>query len=212
MGMRDRWLHQFGHPSGLRGRAVGRLLDRMHRRVYGGALECLDLASHHDVLEIGFGGGVGLGVLGECLREGTGTLTGIDISHEMVRHNTKRFASDVQSGKLHLSIADVADLPFPDDHFDRAVAVNTVYYWPVPAKGLAEVGRVLKPEALFLIAVGERKNGKSMRLSIPGHTAYSEADLTALFDEAGYDDIASCRVPTRPGWNGLFVYGRNPKR
>ena len=58
---------------------------------------------------------------------------------------------------MHLTIADVVSLPFEDESFERIYTVNTHYFWSDIDKGLQEITRVMKPDALFLI-VGTTKN------------------------------------------------------
>jgi SAM-dependent methyltransferase len=40
----------------------------------------------------------------------------------------------------------VSALPFADGSFDKVCSVNTLYFWPDPARDLGEVYRVLAPE------------------------------------------------------------------
>lgn len=51
----------------------------------------------------------------------------------------------------------VAALPFKDNAYDMATAFETVYFWPDIEKSFAEVRRILKPGATFLI-VNEPKH------------------------------------------------------
>lgn len=100
-------------------------------------------------------------VQGEVLEVGVGTgknlplyppgqpLTGIDISEKMLtraRARTNRLGHTVT-----LQVADVTDLPFADDRFDTTVATSVFCSVADPIKGLAELGRVTKPEGKILL-------------------------------------------------------------
>ncbi|MEC3979223.1 SAM-dependent methyltransferase, partial [Amycolatopsis sp. H20-H5] len=51
---------QLGHPTGVRGRAVGALLNRANRRAVTAAVDALELRGGETAADIGFGGGFGL--------------------------------------------------------------------------------------------------------------------------------------------------------
>jgi ubiquinone/menaquinone biosynthesis C-methylase UbiE len=93
------------------------------------------------------------------------SLTGVDIMPGMVERATRRAAEAGLGGRVRFEAGDVGALPFPDGSFDRAVSTLSLHHWPDPARGLAEIHRVLKPggEAqiydiahwLWLLAHGE---------------------------------------------------------
>ncbi|MEV0845003.1 class I SAM-dependent methyltransferase [Streptomyces sp. NPDC049954] len=45
--------------------------------------------------------------------------------------------------------ASAEQLPFPDASFDAAMAVMTIHHWPDPHRGLAELRRVARRQAVF---------------------------------------------------------------
>ena len=48
-------------------------------------------------------------------------------------------------------VGDVAALPFPDESFDLVVSTMSMHHWADPTAGLAEIDRVLRPDARALI-------------------------------------------------------------
>lgn len=54
---------QLGHPSGVRGRVVGVVLNRGNRRFVRAAVQALQPDAAAVVADVGFGGGVGLRLL-----------------------------------------------------------------------------------------------------------------------------------------------------
>ena len=48
-------------------------------------------------------------------------------------------------------MADVARLPFPDNHFDAMVSSGSIKHWPDPVAGLREMHRVLVPAGRAII-------------------------------------------------------------
>ena len=105
------------------------------------ALTLLDLQPSDRVLEVGFGHGRTIERAATVLA--TGFIAGIDLSEEMVRMAERRCRRLIRDGKVTLSVGDSDHLPFPDQHFDKALSVHTVYFWADPVAHLREIRRVL---------------------------------------------------------------------
>ncbi len=84
---------QLRQPSGLVGRAFGVILNRANRRINRRVVERLDVHPGQRVLEIGFGGGLGLDRL---LDQGVGFAAGVEISEPTARLP----AADVAGGEV----------------------------------------------------------------------------------------------------------------
>jgi ubiquinone/menaquinone biosynthesis C-methylase UbiE len=74
-----------------------------------------------------------------------GHVAGIDQSREMVEQARARNATAIQSGRVHLRHGSVESLPFDDNSFDKALAINSMQIWPDAVAGLREIRRVMKP-------------------------------------------------------------------
>jgi SAM-dependent methyltransferase len=70
--------------------------------------------------------------------------TGIDLDPAMIERATAR-------GGGHYAAADVASLPFDDGVFDLVVSTLSMHHWTDTHAGLAEIGRVVRPEGRVLI-------------------------------------------------------------
>ena len=71
-------------------------------------------------------------------------VTGIDLDPAMIERATAR------GGGRYLA-ADAASLPFEDGAFDLAVSTLSMHHWTDAHAGLAEIGRVVRPEGRVLV-------------------------------------------------------------
>jgi ubiquinone/menaquinone biosynthesis C-methylase UbiE len=150
------------------------------------ALACLGLEREDWVLEVGFGGG---GLLRSLLLATRGEVFGADVSDVLIARARDRFARDVRRGRLHLYRASVESLPLPPATVTRAVSVNSLYFWPDPAAGLAELARVVKPGgrvAIVFEPAAELRKWPGHRF---GFRLFEAAEVKALMEAAGFTDI-----------------------
>ena len=150
----------------------------------------LELTGTEEILDVGFGGGIGLGLVRSRLT--TGHVVGLDISDEMVERAAERFAGD---DKIRVLRGNVSSLPFPDATFDRAYTVNSVFFWPDPVAGIAEIHRVLRPGGLAVIA-GPSSAYLLARIGGIGPAAPSgPSAVRRLAEGSGFVDVRLRRVP-----------------
>ncbi len=102
-----------------------------------------------NALEIGSGPGyVGL----EWLKRTSGTtLTGCEISHEMIKlaeKNAKDYAYEARASYVE---GNGMQMPFSDNSFDAVFSNGSLHEWEDPVPVFNEINRVLKPEGYFCI-------------------------------------------------------------
>src|SRR6516225_9605960 len=132
----------------------------------------LKVTANDRVLEVGCGPGVVLQRLAQLAA--AGHVAGIDQSREMVEQARARNATAVQSGLVELRLGSVESLPFDDDTFDKALAINSMQVWPDPAAGLREIRRVTRSGGRiglgFTRYSGQPNQGLTERLTAAGFT------------------------------------------
>jgi arsenite methyltransferase len=146
----DPVLGQLRRPHGPLAPLTARILNVVNRPINRFAVGALQLSGHENVLDVGFGGGVGLTLVLNRLT--TGRVAGIDISQEMVRRARESFGDVIAAGRLRVVGASVEAIPFADESFDHAYTVNTIFFWPDLPTSLSELHRVLRPEGRLVIA------------------------------------------------------------
>ena len=186
-GMRKLLMQMFGRPKGILGRLGGVIMARLNRDVAAHVIDVLDVRPNHRVLEVGFGPGVGIQLL--LHRVPAGSVAGVDQSQEMVNQAAARNAEALRSRKADLRYGSVDRLPFPDEMFDRALAINSMQVWADARAGLREIRRVLKPDGIvalgFTVNSGQPKEGVAEALAGVGFAQTRIVDGSDLFCALG---------------------------
>jgi ubiquinone/menaquinone biosynthesis C-methylase UbiE len=169
----DLLMRAFGRPQGLLGKIGGIIMARANADCGAWIIQLLEVGATDSVLEVGFGPGAVIRQLSELAPNVS--VAGVDYSQEMVQQALARNATAVRSGRVDLRYGSVENLPFEDDRFDKALAINSMQVWPDSLAGLREIRRVLKPGGNLALGFtrysGQKKEGLDERLSAAGFTA-----------------------------------------
>ncbi len=123
----------------------GIILARANEGCGAWVTDLLKVRPNDNVLEVGFGPGVI--IQRQSKLAPAGHIAGIDPSLEMVEQARARNATAIQNGRVDLRRGSIDSLPFDNNSFDKALAINSMQVWPDPAVGLREMRRVMKPGA-----------------------------------------------------------------
>jgi ubiquinone/menaquinone biosynthesis C-methylase UbiE len=179
-------LRMFGRPKGLLGRIGGLILARFNRAFAEEIVALLDVRAAERVLEVGFGPGVGIELLASAASGGK--VAGIDPSTEMVEQASARNAAAIGTGAVDLRQGSVESMPFEDDSFDTALAINSMQVWPDKPAGLREIRRVLT-------------GGGRLALGFTPNSRQPRSGVTELLSAAGFE--AARLVDLRGGFCAL---------
>lgn len=179
---------QSAHPRGLLGHIVARVMAldtvSVNRRVF----EVLEPKPGERILELGCGHGRALRRVADQIEPGE--VVGIDPSAVMcdiaVRHNRKA----IRAGRVRIERGDSESIPAPDDAFDKAFSVHTLYFWPDLEAGLRELRRVLRPGGELLLAFHSSEHRKvADRLPESVYTLHSGEEVGVALGRAGFRDV-----------------------
>lgn len=167
------------------------------------ALDLLAPLEGADLLDVAAGaGGTALAAAGRGAR-----VAAVDASAEMVARIAARGV-----GRVAAHLADAAALPFPDGAFDAALSSFGVVLLPDPARGMAELRRVLRPGGRVAVvtwtephryevasrlrdAVAFVRGAPPPWGELPAQLRFTDPDrLRALLSEAGFADVRVERV------------------
>jgi ubiquinone/menaquinone biosynthesis C-methylase UbiE len=183
-------MRAFGRPEGLLGRLGGLLMAHGNRDCAAWVVDQLAIDSTDAVLEVGFGPGVGIALAAAAAS--AGRVAGIDPSPVMLAQAKARNEEPLRSRRIDLHLGSVEALPFADNSFDRAFAVNSMQVWPDADRGLREMRRVLRRGGRialgFTPASGQTREGLPAKLVATGFAYPKLADTDAFF----------CALATKP--------------
>ena len=134
-------------------------------------------------------------------------VDGVDPSEGQLAFARERLATPVAKFRQ----GDAMALPFPDDTFDAAVMALVVFFIPDPARGVAEMARVVRPGGLAAAYAWDVVGGGSPSEAViiemkgmgftPPRAPKAEAatleGLQALWKQAGFADIEARVLRTR---------------
>ena len=121
------------------GAAYERYMGKWSQRAGEAFLDWLAPAPGWRWLDVGCGNGAFTEMLTE--RCALASVDGIDPSEAQLAYARTRPALR----DAHFRTGDAMALPFPDDTFDAAVMPLVIFFVPKPAKGVAEMARVVRP-------------------------------------------------------------------
>lgn len=192
---------QAGHPSGVLGRIIGRVMVKDTADANDRALDLLQLTEHSTVLEIGFGQGR---TVAKLLEQGHRVI-GVDVSDTMVNQATARNRRACRDGRAELVVGDGRTIPFDDDTADVAFTAHTIYFMPDPHTTLAEAARVLRPGGRLVVAcrVGDDEMPAWMDRSI--YRIPTSDQIETMLRSAGFAPITRHAGNESTHWTHWFV-------
>ncbi|MTI26119.1 class I SAM-dependent methyltransferase [Fulvivirga kasyanovii] len=181
---------QLGCPSGEMGIELG---GNMHETNIGmtlNTIEFLDLQGGSSVLELGHGN---CGHL-ENLLEAASNLSyhGLEISNLMHEEAQRLNQKAIAGHKVDFKLYDGENIPFPENHFDRIMTVNTIYFWQNPKRLINEIGRRLKPDGYFVITFAQKDFMKNLPFVGQNFTLYNKEDIEKLVEGSDMKIIGYC--------------------
>ena len=196
-----------GNPTGEAGKQMLQRMNQSHYEVTGWSFNFLDLNDGYKVLDIGCGGGMTLKRMSELSKDLC--LYGLDHSLVAVKETMSLNENLIESDKLKVVEGSVDKLPYKNDFFDRAITVESFYFWPNPVENLKEVLRVLKPNGKFLLVADiyekaslsqrARENIRMFKMLNP-----TPEEFVSMFKQAGF---TKTEIKTKAQTDWIAVLG-----
>jgi ubiquinone/menaquinone biosynthesis C-methylase UbiE len=202
MSFMTKLLNQWRKPTGWLGRAAVWAMNISHSRLSDWGLKQVAIEKHWTILDVGCGGGMTVHKLAAIATEGK--VYGIDFSEESVTVSRRTNKQLIEKGCVEIRHGSVSCLPFSDDTFDLATAVDSHYYWPDLTSDVREVLRILKPGGKLMLVGEEPKGGMFGDLYKQWAEQFkityrSVRELGELLSIAGYSNVQTFEEADR-GW------------
>jgi ubiquinone/menaquinone biosynthesis C-methylase UbiE len=204
MGLRERVVCQFGNPSGALGLVAGFIMFHRSSNLerIRWAVSLLNVQPKDCVLEIGFGPGIAIGMLGELTAGGQ--VYGIDHSQLMFEQASQRNRDFIQTGRVSLMVGSASRLPRFDRKLDKVLDINTFQFWDDPLTALKGVREQLQPCGIVAIAHQPRNKGATDDDTIKAGERISQRLVASGFQEVRVELRRMNPV------SAVCVIGKNP--
>lgn len=176
---------QLRTPQGAEGLEMGQKMHETNLNMILAAVHALNLADGERILEIGHGNAAHLT---QILSQAKNLhYTGLDISQTMQEEAQRINADFIENGTASFHLYDGQQMPFEDKQFDKAITVNTIYFWDRPVGLLNETYRVIKPNGLFSICFAEKSFMKNLPFARYGFQLYSTEDVKNMVKQTSFE-------------------------
>lgn len=169
---------QFANPWGIGGRIVMAVMNRQNAQMYEVTERLLRPQAADTVLDIGCGNGV---MLERIARRCDCRLIGTDISGDVLKSTKHR----LKGKNVELLCCPVDDMPIENATADKALTINTLYFWEDLASGFAEIARVLKPGGIFVGTHYTNQSLESYSHTQFGYRMHAESEVLSAAQNAG---------------------------
>ena len=179
-------------------------------------LDWLNPPAQHAWLDIGCGNGAFTqNLLQRC---DPVSVLGVDPSPEQIAYAQQRF----QAGRASFQQGDAMALPLPDQCVNQAVMALVIFFVPEPARGVAEMARVLRPGGTASAYAWDMAGGgfpwaaiqngmRSIGITPNAPPSPQASDINALqtlWQDAGFTAVETCTLNVQRRFASFEDYWR----
>ncbi|MCI9628273.1 MAG: class I SAM-dependent methyltransferase [Eggerthellaceae bacterium] len=188
---------QFANPRGIGGRIVMAVMNRQNAQMYEATERLLRPRNDDTILDIGCGNGI---MLERIAHACDCRLIGTDISEDALEIAKRRLAGT----NVEFLRCPVDDMPLEDATVDKALTINTLYFWEDLTSGFEEIARVLKPEGIFIGTHYTNRALESYSHTQFGYRMRTEQEVVSAAEIAGF----TVQIQPVMGGRAYCVVGR----
>jgi len=141
------------------------------------------------VIEIGFGNGREIPRVLSLSADVT--YFGIDISDTMVADAAEFNADVVRQGRVTVARGASAAIAADANTFDKALAINTIYFWSDPSADLKEIRRVLRSDGRLVLGALAPWSAVGRAVFQHGFRLYEKSEIENLLASARFTKYPS---------------------
>ena len=199
MGIMKKFFNQTRKPEGTLGKIMLSSMNSGHAKMADWGFSHLPELSPDRIAELGCGAGRNAGEL--LKKYPKAHVTAIDYSPLSVEKAREYNRESIAAGRCIVQQGDVSNLQLPEESFDLATAFETVYFWPGIENCFAQVAKILKPGAYFLIcneADGIDAGTLRFEKIVDGMKVYTAEDLETALRKAGFTEVSHDHHGSKP--------------
>ena len=140
------------------------------------------------IIEIGFGNGREIPRVLSLSADVT--YFGIDISDTMVADAAEFNAEAVRQGRVTVARGTSAAIPADANTFDKALAINTIYFWSDPSADLKEIRRVLRSDGRLVLGALAPRSAVGRAVFQHGFRFYEKSEIESLLASARFTKVS----------------------
>ncbi len=149
-------------------------------------VQALGVSDDDTILEIGFGDGAALRAVLPLVPRGR--IAGIETAGARVRQAVEAFPVEYRNFRADFKEAMVSRIPYPDEHFTKVFALDSVGSWLSIPKGLSEIRRVLFPLGRVVFSLPPKPR--------EGQAFVPVVEVKALLTDAGFENVEILPAPS----------------
>ena len=184
--------------------------DYVPGRSWKGLAEALLKVTNHGVVA---DLGAGEGTLAQMLARQADRVIAVDLSPKMVEFG-RELARRHDLQNLEYRVGDIEGPPLEDESIDLAFLSQALHHAGNPQQALEQSFRVLKPGGKLVVLDLLQHNFEEAReLYADVWLGFSEAELAAMLEDAGFGEIETAvvdREPEPPNFQTLLAVARKP--
>ncbi|KAI6217939.1 Methyltransferase [Aphelenchoides fujianensis] len=209
---------QFACPTrSMTGAFCTRLWERHNAPLIRRVVEEMRIQPDHNILELGFGRGLALRQCYEAVKGGKGQVFGLETSDYMAASTYKNYSVEInESDKIVLDkIANLINLPYPNDIFDAVFHVDVFYFWSSANLPdiFREFHRVLKPGALLLCGLELKRLKRLEKYGVLNGGQFDPLRYMVPLEPSGFRNvkIEYKQLEGEPGREIQLISARKPE-
>jgi arsenite methyltransferase len=176
----------------------GEEMEKHHINITEQTVALMNLTTGERVLDLGCGAGWASRLMAQMVVAGErpGQVIGLDVSDEMIR---RARASSTEYDNVMFVVGSAQQIPWEENFFDKALSVESFYYYADQDRALAELFRVMAPRGELYILINLYKdNPYSLRwvdgLKVPVQVR-SQQEYVTLLKAHTFEDVRALRIP-----------------
>lgn len=172
----------------------GETMEEHHLPIVAPMLALIDFEPADRVLDVGCGSGWLVRRIAAQVPDGL--AVGIDVSDEMIRRAEAASAGLSNVRFLH---GTAEQIPYSTGAFSKVLSVESAYYWHDPARGVADIFRVLRPGGSAWVLINFYRDNPDCHqwqphFQIPTHLL-AAAEWRDHCRAAGFRQVRDSRIP-----------------